>query len=62
MNLVESWSCSREALSGEPVIVLRTHDGRELRFMLPSIAAEELGLALVEHGRRTAPSPAQRLH
>jgi hypothetical protein len=56
MNLVHSWSCTRETKSGEPVLVLRTLDGREIVFMLPSIAAEQLGRALVAQGRATAPA------
>jgi hypothetical protein len=55
MNLVQSWRCSREEQSGEPVLMLRTLDGREIAFMLPSVAAEELGRALVEQAREAAP-------
>lgn len=56
MNLVESWRCSREAVSGEPILILRTLDGREISFMLPAIAAQQLGRALVQQGRLTAPA------
>jgi len=62
MNLVESWYCSTEDGSGEPLIVLRTLDGRELSFMLPSLAAEQLGRALVQQGRLAAPPPGTLLN
>jgi hypothetical protein len=54
MNMVASWRCTREAQLEEPVLVLRTTDGREMRFMLPAAAAEEMGAALMAQGRRTA--------
>ena len=62
MNLVKHWYCSREARSGEPLIVLETVDGRELAFMLPSVAAEQLGLALVQQGQNAAPAHGALVH
>ena len=53
MNLVESWRCTHDATLDEPVMILRTTDGREMRFMLPPAAASQLGAALMEEGRRT---------
>lgn len=54
MNLVESWRCAQEPLLREPIIILRTTDGRELEFMLPPSAAAQLGAALIKEGRLTA--------
>ena len=55
MDLLHSWRCSREPRSGEPVLVLRTLDGREVTLMLPSLTAEALGRALMAEGRAAAP-------
>lgn len=62
MNLIKSWYCSREVHSGEPMMVLKTVDGRELAFMLPSVAAEQLGRALLEQGQKAAPHPGALVH
>jgi hypothetical protein len=55
MDLVRSWYCTQEARLGEPVLVLRTLDGREMAFMLPMASAERLGLALLAESRQAAP-------
>ena len=62
MNLVQSWTCGRETSSGEPMLVLKTLDGRELAFMLPALAAEELGRALIAEGREALPAAGVLLH
>lgn len=55
MNLVASWRCTNATLLSEPVLTLKTLDGRELTFMLPAMAAKQMGEALIAHSERSAP-------
>jgi hypothetical protein len=56
MDFVQSWECTHERQLHEPLLVFHTVEGRQLRFLLPAAAAEELGRALLEQARRTGRS------
>jgi hypothetical protein len=56
MNMIENWQCTQDGRLREPLLLIRTTEGRELAFMLPAIAAEQLGLALLAQARQTAPT------
>lgn len=56
MLMVESWRCTTDGELLEPVLVVRTLDGEELRLMMPAIAAEAMGQALMAQGRQARPT------